>query len=240
MDSSAAAPPHGSAESSGAEAQLARALRGDYQIRVGDWLSRGWGVFTGAGALFLGYSAILWLLLVFPPHLGALLSPMMVAGFYFAAIKVRRGSKLQFSDFWLPFNDFIPLLLACLVSLALMFAGLCTFGILTLYLWVAYSFAYVVIVDRRMEFWDALELSRKVVTRRWLGILAFAICLFLLNLIAFLATLSLGLIVTVPFTCCALVEAYADIFGAQGGVPGRASPHRAPGGGEAPASVAAS
>ena len=46
---------------------------------------------------------------------------------------------------------------------------------------------------------------------------------------AFLATLSLGLIVTLPFTACVLIEAYADIFGVEGRGP--ASGHR--GGGPA-------
>lgn len=219
--------------------QFGRALRGQYEVRIGDWMSRGWTVFTKASGPFLGFAAIFWLLLVFPPHVGIVLSPVMAGGFYLSALKARRNETLSFTDFWLAFNEFISLSLAGLVSFAFMFAGLCTLGLVTIYLWVAYQFAYTLIVDRRMEFWDALEASRKAVTKQWIGLFAFALCLFMLNLVAFLVTLSLGLIVTLPFTACVLVEAYADIFGVRGGVPGRTA-SGPPGGNEAPAPVGAS
>ena len=146
--------------------------------------------------------------------------PLMTAGFMTAALIVRRGETLQFSDFWLPFQDFLSLLLANLVSWALLFAGLCTCGIVTIYLWVAYQFVYLLILDRRMDFWDALEGSRKVVSREWFGILLFALVLLLINL-AGVAMCGIGIIVTFPLTVCALVEAYADIFGIRGGLQAR-------------------
>ena len=96
----------------------------------------------------------------------------------------------------------------------------------------------ILILDRRMDFWEALEASRKASTKHWLGLFFFSSVVFLLNLVAFLATLSLGLIVTIPFTCCVMVEAYAEIFGVRGGRPGKTFPPDA-GLGEAPATVLA-
>jgi len=148
--------------------------------------------------------------------------PLLSAGFMTAALVARRGERITFSDFWLPFHDFLPLLLSNLVSWALLFAGLCTCGIATVYLWVAYQFASLLILDRRMDFWDALESSRRVVTKQWFGLFAFTAFLALINL-AGLAT-CLGIIVTYPLTVCALTEAYADIFGVRGGLPGVRTP----------------
>lgn len=209
---------------------LARALGGGYSIRMGEWLSRGWSVFTREGGLFLAFAAIGWVFwmvtcvfvhLAWPVLLLAM--PLLSAGFMTAALIARRGERLQFSDFGLPFQDFLALLLANLVSWALLLAGLCTCGIVTIYLWVGYQFAYLLILDRGLDFWDALECSRRVATRQWFGIFAFSLILFLINL-AGVAMCGVGIIVTFPLTVCALVEAYADIFGVRGGLRGRRSP----------------
>ena len=207
---------------------LERAARGDYQVRIGDWMSRGWNVFTQGGGLFIGFTAIIWifslLVLSLVPvaiPLVVLLFPPISTGLLISALIVRRGGRLQFSDFWLGFNDFLPLFLAWLIYCALLFAGLLTCGVATLYLWVAYQFVYLLVVDRGLDFWDALEASRSAVTRHWFGLFAFAALLLLLNLVAFFMTFSLGILVTLPLTSCALVEAYADIFGVRGRLPGR-------------------
>ena len=163
-----------------------------------------------------------WLLLHFALPIWILLSPMLISGFYVAAFKIRRRGTVEFSDFWLGFNEFLALFLAGLVSFALMTAGLCTLGLVTIYLWVGHQFPYPLIVDRSLDFWEGLEVSRKAVQKRWIEMFVFALCLFLLNLVAYLATFSLGFIVSLPFTCCAVAEAYADVFGVRGGVPGRA------------------
>ena len=204
-------------------------MRGGYPLRIAEWLSRGWSVFTKEGGLFLAFSAIS-LFAVVLSLLGAttiglfvawpiviLATPLLGVGFLAAALVVRRGDALQVSDFLLPFHDFIPILLATVVACALLFAGLCTCGIVTIYLFVGYLFAYLLILDRRMDFWDALESSRKVATKEWFGLFAFALVLFLINVAGLLAA-CVGLIVTVPLTACALVEAYADIFGVRGGL----------------------
>lgn len=231
----------GGAEAAGAapggsgavDAGLARALRGEYEVRIGDWMSRGWTIFTQAGALFLAYALVQWLLIHFALPVWLLLSPMLIAGFYVAALKIRRGGAVEFSDFWLGFNDLVALFLAGLVSLALMVAGLCTLGLATVYFWVGYQFVYPLVVDRGLDFWEALEASRRAVQKRWLEMFVFAVCLLLLNLVAYLVTFSLGFIVSLPFTCCAAAEAYADVFGARGGVPGKpAGWGRPPAGGE--------
>ena len=196
---------------------LERALRGEYEVRIGDWMAHGWAIFTQAGGLFVGFAAIAWLLTFFATPILLILFPLLASGFLTAGLIARRGERVQFSDFWLPFNDFLPLFLAWVVSCALMFAGLLTCGVLTIYLWVGYQFAYLLILDRRMEFWDALETSRKVVTKHWLSLFAFAIILLVINLIA-LAVATVGLIISLPLTSCFLVEAYVGIFGVRGGL----------------------
>lgn len=207
----------------GPDLQLERALRGEYAVRVGDWMSRGWTVFTHDGGLFIAFAAIGWLIFWFATPLLIIFYPLLISGPLTAALKGRRGEPVRFSDFWLPFNDFLPLLLAWHVSLAFLVAGLLTCGIVTIYLWVAYHFVYLLILDRRMDFWEALESSRRAATNQnWPALFVFSLLMLAVNLIAVLVTFSIGIIVSLPLTSCILVEAYADIFGVKKGVGARA------------------
>ena len=82
------------------------------------------------------------------------------------------------------------------------------------YLGVAYLFATYLVVDRRLDFWPAMELSRHTVNPRWFHYFAFMQLLALLNLAGALL-LGLGLLVTIPVSFCAVTVAYADLFGLQ-------------------------
>jgi hypothetical protein len=59
-----------------------------------------------------------------------------------------------------------------------------------------------------------MELSRKTVHKHWFEVFGFFLLLGLVNFGGFLL-LGLGLLVTVPWTLCALTVAYKDIFGIQ-------------------------
>jgi uncharacterized membrane protein len=83
-----------------------------------------------------------------------------------------------------------------------------------IYLAVAYLFAACLVIDRRLDFWPAMELSRRSVNPLWFGIFTFILLLVVVNLLGGLL-LGLGLLVTVPLSYCALTAAYADLFGFQ-------------------------
>lgn len=80
------------------------------------------------------------------------------------------------------------------------------------YLSVCYAFAMPLVVDRRMQFWPALETSRRVVAKHWFGIFAFGFVVGLLSLAGLLACI-VGLIFTLPMCFCMFVVAYDNIFG---------------------------
>jgi uncharacterized membrane protein len=68
------------------------------------------------------------------------------------------------------------------------------------------------VLDKKMEFWPAMEASRKIITRNWFSVFGFAIVLFLINVIGAIP-LGLGLLLAVPLTYCAWAVAYDDIVG---------------------------
>ena len=81
-----------------------------------------------------------------------------------------------------------------------------------IYLSVGYLFVTMLIIDKRMQFWQAMETSRKIVTKKWWSFLGLIILLGLLNFVGALL-LGIGLLVTVPWSVCILGAAYADIVG---------------------------
>jgi hypothetical protein len=81
-----------------------------------------------------------------------------------------------------------------------------------LYLGVSYFFAIPLVIGRRMEFWPAMETSRKIVGRKWVSFFGFALVLGLINFAGALLC-GLGLLITAPLSTCAIAAAYERIVG---------------------------
>ena len=80
-----------------------------------------------------------------------------------------------------------------------------------IYLMVSWCFARVLVIDKKLDFWDAMECSRKVVTRHWFvvfGLIVFASLLMMFGVLALL----IGLLITAPIRHAAMMYAYEDIF----------------------------
>ena len=81
-----------------------------------------------------------------------------------------------------------------------------------IYLAVGYMLTTFLVIDHRMEFWQALETSRKIVTKNWFAFFGFSFVLFFINLLGALV-FGAGLLVTIPVTACATAIAYREIIG---------------------------
>jgi uncharacterized membrane protein len=152
------------------------------------------------------------------PYLGvaasvAVSTPLLMGNFIVSA-KLLQGQTPKFRDFFTGFQFFVPLLLLSLAASLLIGIGTVLLVIPGVYLAVAYLFATYLVVDRRLDFWPAMELSRHTVNPQWFGYFAFMLLLVLLNLAGVLL-LGLGLLVTIPVSFCAVTAAYADLFGLQ-------------------------
>ncbi|MFM7613932.1 MAG: hypothetical protein ACKO4R_06860, partial [Synechococcales cyanobacterium] len=77
---------------------------------------------------------------------------------------------------------------------------------------VAYAFAVALVLEKRLEFWDALEASRKIISKDWFSFFLLFICIGLLNFAGLLA-FGVGLLVTIPWSVCILAAAYKDVVG---------------------------
>jgi hypothetical protein len=135
-------------------------------------------------------------------------------GHFIVSGKLLQGQTPEFRDFFSGFQFFLPLLLLSLIAGLFIGIGTVLLIIPGVYLAVAYLFATYLVVDRRLDFWPAMELSRHTVKPQWFGYFAFMLLLALLNLAGALL-LGLGLLVTIPVSFCTVTVAYADLFGLQ-------------------------
>jgi len=86
--------------------------------------------------------------------------------------------------------------------------------VVTIYIGVLYVFSQLLIIDRRLGFWQAMEMSRKVVKKQWFSVFGLLLIIGLLSMLGVLA-LFVGLLVTVPVSQLTLAVAYKEIFGLQ-------------------------
>ena len=137
---------------------------------------------------------------------------VLIVGLYKFFLKLIRGQSPTVGD---AFSGFGPslgqLILLGLVKGVLVLIGLAFCIIPGVYLSVAWVFATPLVIDRRMGFWDALELSRKTVSRHWFVVLGFLIVNSLLMMAGLIAC-CVGFFVTLPIGTAALLCAYESVF----------------------------
>ena len=185
------------------------------------YFTAGWDLFKQYHTGFVGFcllNLVIQLALNAIPYLGmaaslAVSTPLLMGNFIVSA-KLLQGQTPEFRDFFTGFQFFLPLLLLSLAAGIFIGIGTLLLIIPGVYLAVAYLFASYLVVDRRLDFWPAMELSRLTVNPQWFGYFAFMLLLGLLNLAGALL-LGLGLLVTIPVSFCAVTVAYADLFGLQ-------------------------
>lgn len=86
------------------------------------------------------------------------------------------------------------------------------FMLLAIYIGLSYIFTIPLIVDAKLGFWKAMELSRKTVGMHFFSYLITAIALGVLFVLGTIMTCFVGVLFLTPFTYCILFEAYNEIF----------------------------
>jgi len=190
-----------------------------YHVNVTEYLSKGWEIFKKNIGEFIGYFVTIMIInvvLSLIPILGTLasviISTPLYAGFLIVAFKLMKNQKVEFGDFFGGFRYFLPLFLAGLLTSIFIGIGIIFLIIPGIYLAVSYLFSTPLILDKKMDFWEAMETSRKTITKNWFGFFGFSVIMLLINFGGGLL-LGVGLLVTVPVTACAIAVAYDDIFG---------------------------
>lgn len=193
----------------------------DYDFDIIEIIKAGWeridGVkaqFVAGFAIYVVIAIIVQILLgfVFPqgtsedPNflnqqiVGILAYPVLMpilAGIIMMAIKYSRAEEIEYKTVFNYYHLLGKLAFAGVLIYILTLIGIMLLILPGIYLSVAYAFTVPLIVDKNMDVWEAMEHSRKTVTKHWFKV---AGLMGLLTIIMALSAipLGIGLIWTVP------------------------------------------
>jgi len=185
------------------------------QVNMGQWLSAGWnlvmanlGSFIVLTLIYLGIvvvasSTAVGYFLVYGP---------LTVGFYLIIFSRMRGQPFNIGDIAQGFNFFVPAVLANLVMAIFISMGLLFCIIPGLILMAAYLFVYPLILEKKMDFWTAMETSRKAALGHLFELTIFVIVLGILLLLGVLFC-GVGALIAIPWVNAATAYAYRDFFG---------------------------
>lgn len=139
-----------------------------------------------------------------------ILSPFS-AGMEFFYIEAARG-RANFGNLFAGFTrSWLQVVLFALVFTFLSWVGLLLFIIPGIYLSVCYMYSDNLIVDQKMGFWEAMELSRKTVHRHWFSVFALILLELILTISGFFLCL-IGIFFTPLLACFFYAESYRQLF----------------------------
>ncbi|HEX3744794.1 MAG TPA: zinc-ribbon domain-containing protein [Bryobacteraceae bacterium] len=173
----------------------------------GKWIGEGWELVKADMGTYVLMSLIFFLLNSVPFIQGAL-----IAGFHIYTMKKMMRRPAEFGDLFKGFNFFIPTLVASLLIGLFTFFGTLLCIIPGLVVAAMYKFTYLFIIDKRMDFWPAMEASHAVVKNDYFGFTMFLLLAVLINLLGALCCI-VGLLVSIPVTIAAITVAYKEIVG---------------------------
>jgi hypothetical protein len=203
---------YGSAPSLEAKAWSAEVLARPPEVRAGDCLARSWDLLRNNLALLLGATFLVWAIETLCQ--GFLLGNMVylvLHGVFYGGLSMvflnrLRGRPAAIGDAFAGFrHGFAQLLLAGFVSSLLAWLAFCCCLIVPgIYLFVAWLFCVPLVADRGLEFWSAMELSRRAVTRVWFQVFALFVLAFLPALLMNAFMIAKVAMATVPMVHSAL------------------------------------
>ncbi len=202
-------------------AQLDLVLRRDYEVDIGKYFQKGWQALQPSFGPIVGFFIVTFLInfaLAFIPVLGSLASILinapLGAGYTIVVLAILRERPFTFSDFFNGLGNkyFLQLFLISLIGGLFIFLGFLLLIIPGVYLSISYTFAIQFAIDWDLGFFEALETSRKLISKKWIEIFVLLLVIGLMNIGGALL-LGLGLFVTIPLSICIIVAAYDDIAG---------------------------
>ncbi|EAQ95996.1 membrane protein [Congregibacter litoralis] len=141
------------------------------------------------------------------PFAGALVYPPLLGGLYSMIIRLERGEAITINNLFDGFQVFLPLIIASFLMSLFIGIGVFLFILPGLYLLIVYGFTNLMIIDQKMDFWPAMEASRKLIHAHFwsYGLLALVIAVIC---VAASIPLGLGLIVAAPVCLAAQYRFY--------------------------------
>jgi len=136
--------------------------------------------------------------------------PILI-GIMLLGVKRARDESLEIPSIFSYFGMAIPVILAYVAMTILLSLGFILLIIPGIYLAVSYAFTYTLIVDKGLDIWEAMELSRKTVTKQWFKFFGLSILSGIIIVISAIP-LGIGLVWSIPTTYIAYGLLYHRLF----------------------------
>ena len=215
------------------------AIAGDYDFTIGATLTEAWEKVSGLKGPFWAAATLVTILVLVAglvlslvanflgvldtsgiglliPLLGqlailALMYPFM-AGIVMLGVRRSIDPPISYNEIFAYFAYVAPLIVAAILMAIFITLGFLLLVIPGIYLAVAYMFTVPLIVEKNLGFWEAMETSRKAITRHWFK---FALVLIIMTVIIFISIipLGIGLIWAYPMMIAVMGILYRDTFG---------------------------
>ncbi len=217
-----------------AEAVVGEILARDYTLDIGSCVRRGWALLRANFWPFVGINALFIALVGFAGSVGGasiqhgplghnsteinsalatLVWGPLMGGLLLYFLKKIRKDKATVETAFSGFSQrFLQLFLAGFVASLLIWLGFLCLILPGIYLLVAWLFTLPLVIDKGLDFWSAMELSRKMVTKHWWKFLGLGIVMLLLSFAGVVACF-VGVFVMSPLVLLTLMYAYEDVFG---------------------------
>lgn len=176
---------------------------------TGRWIGEGWDLVKSDIWLF---ALITLLYIVLSGAVPLVLQGPLMLGFYLVFAKRLRGMRSDLNDFFRGLHYFVPALVAHILITVFVTIGTVLLIIPGLILAAMFQFTMLFILDKRMDFWPAMQSSRAVVRNDYFGFTMFTLTLILLNVLGALLC-GVGLLFTIPVSMAAVAVAYRDCVG---------------------------
>jgi uncharacterized membrane protein len=177
--------------------------------QTGRWIGEGWRLVKADLGTFFLLALVLTILNALVPVI--LQGPLFV-GFHIFCMKKLYGRHAEFADLFTGFNFFVPSLVASLLVSLLVTVGALFCIIPGLVIAAMYKFVYLFILDKRMDFWPAMQASHAVVKNDYFGFTMFLLAMIGVDILGFLC-LVVGVFIALPVTIAAITVAYRDVVG---------------------------
>lgn len=178
-------------------------------LQTGKWISTGWEMVKADLGNFVLIALVFTLLSGMVP---IVIQGSLLLGFHIYCMKKMLNRPADFADLFKGFNYFVPALVASLLISLFTGIGILLCIIPGLVVAAMYKFTYLFILDKRMDFWPAMQASHEIVKKDYIGFTLFLVVLGLINLLGVLCCL-VGIFITIPLSVAAITAAYSDIVG---------------------------
>ena len=138
----------------------------------------------------------------------------LVFGVMIMGMRHYLGKSVSAGSIFDYFGSIPSLLLVYILQTVLITIGILLLVIPGIYLAVAYMYAMPLVVEKKMSAWQAMEVSRKALTRVWFRFFGIIWLIALINMLGLL-TLGIAWIWTLPWSVLGVAMIYVKLFGAE-------------------------